>query len=284
MSRKNHTGSLIFQIQKKLLSKARFGTSRHILKQQTGKRITGFIHSYQSFSTYLKCSSRFARYIRENFKECKTLEDCRVHVKDFIESRMHLSPHTIKTELSSLGMLYDTSFFGEIKTPPRIRSEITRSRGYSLKDIMSGKDHPVKHLILWSGARYHEVASLKGKNLKMINGKWYLEIEKGKNGRYRLCEFTKINKTIIDLFKNTPPNEKVFKTLPSSGTLQYHALRRYYAQQLYLKYARKLEDIPRKDRYYCRNDKKGLVLDKKSLAICSQNLGHQRLSVTLSYL
>jgi hypothetical protein len=50
---------------------------------------------------------------------------------------------------------------------------------------------------------------------------------------------------------------------------------------MYHELARDLDKIPRKERYDCRGDLKGLHYDKKALAEVSQNLGHNRLRVVV---
>ena len=55
-----------------------------------------------------------------------------------------------------------------------------------------------------------------------------------------------------------------------------HGYRREYAQAVYESIARSVAEIPRKDRYICRGDRKGVIYDKQYV---SRQLGHNRVSV-----
>ena len=71
--------------------------------------------------------------------------------------------------------------------------------------------------------------------------------------------------------------EKVWKKIPSNADI--HSYRADYATRIYLKYARTIEEIPRRERYVCRRDKKGVIYDRKAMLEASKALGHNRISV-----
>ena len=72
-------------------------------------------------------------------------------------------------------------------------------------------------------------------------------------------------------------DKKIFDHI--SSAMDVHHYRSVYCQRVYNQYARPLEQIPSADRYYCRNDKKGIVYDKKAMLQASKCLGHNRISV-----
>ena len=72
-------------------------------------------------------------------------------------------------------------------------------------------------------------------------------------------------------------NNKIFEHISSAMDVHYY--RSVYCQRIYDSYARPLEQIPPADRYYCRQDKKGLIYDKKAMLQASKALGHNRISV-----
>jgi len=53
--------------------------------------------------------------------------------------------------------------------------------------------------------------------------------------------------------------------------------------KIYELHARPIEQISKKDRYYCRNDLKGIVYDKRATAIASRVLGHNRIGVVAGH-
>jgi len=49
------------------------------------------------------------------------------------------------------------------------------------------------------------------------------------------------------------------------------------------KHARPLDKIPKKERYCCRSDLKGVWYDKKAMLIASSALGHNRISIIAAH-
>jgi len=55
--------------------------------------------------------------------------------------------------------------------------------------------------------------------------------------------------------------------------------RAQYAQIMYARLARPLEESPKEERYVCRGTKKGIVYDRVALQKVSKALGHNRCDV-----
>ena len=72
-------------------------------------------------------------------------------------------------------------------------------------------------------------------------------------------------------------NSKVWETVPANADI--HSYRAEYATAIYLSYARPLDQLTQKEKYYCRNDKKGIVYDRAAMLEASKALGHNRISV-----
>lgn len=62
-----------------------------------------------------------------------------------------------------------------------------------------------------------------------------------------------------------------------------HSYRAQYATEVYDRYARPKEEIPPAERYVCRRDCAGIVLDKCAMRIASEALGHSRINVITEY-
>ena len=58
-----------------------------------------------------------------------------------------------------------------------------------------------------------------------------------------------------------------------------HHYRAVYAQNLYKKYTRPINMIPKNERYIMRRDRKGEISDKKAMKIVAESMGHNRISV-----
>lgn len=72
-------------------------------------------------------------------------------------------------------------------------------------------------------------------------------------------------------------SENVFGRINSHADI--HNYRAQYATDVYSQYARPKEEIPPAERYVCRRDCAGMVLDKRAMRIASEALGHSRINV-----
>ena len=71
--------------------------------------------------------------------------------------------------------------------------------------------------------------------------------------------------------------KRVFPALPANADLHVH--RAMYACQIYLMHARDVNALETKEKYVCRKDYKGIVLDRAAMEIVSKALGHGRIWV-----
>lgn len=63
--------------------------------------------------------------------------------------------------------------------------------------------------------------------------------------------------------------------------MDVHGYRAVYATEVYAMYAR--DEIPKEDKYICRKDQKGIILDKKAMLEASKALGHNRIDVVAGH-
>ena len=56
-------------------------------------------------------------------------------------------------------------------------------------------------------------------------------------------------------------------------------LRAMYASAIYLRNARDIGLLSRKEKYYCRSDYQGIVLDRRAMEIASKAIGHKRVGI-----
>ena len=63
-------------------------------------------------------------------------------------------------------------------------------------------------------------------------------------------------------FRGYRVGKPVWPNVPSK--MDVHGYRAVYATEVYAMYAR--DEIPKEDKYICRKDQKGIILDKKSNA------------------
>jgi integrase len=267
--------SLIRQTQERLDSMLAISESKYIDKKYDLTK--GKIYSWTTYRSYLQQCCQFIRYCRDNH-HCKNLADCRQYVGEWMESRKDLSAYTQKLSASALCKLYGESLeeLG-ITTKRAARSEITRSRGTAKRDAHFSEEKNAEFVEFCrsTGLRRSEITKLRGDQLIERDGEYCIETT-GKGGRFRVITICGNVELVIGKMKEAGTG-KVWKKVPQNADI--HSYRADYASRIYLKYARPIEEIPRKDRYVCRKDKAGIVYDRKAMLETSRALGHNRISV-----
>ena len=272
--------SMIYQVKETLQQKLRIGESKHLAKQQG--TATGGIYSWGSYNTYLAKSCAFAKWAKEQHG-CRTLSDARSYVDMYIKHYIDngYTAHTQKTIANSLAKLYGCSTTDFIPTQPRNRKNITRSRlGKANTRFSESRNQEFVDFCRATGLRRHEIKFLKAENLGFdeVTGKYMLVNIKGKGGRLRDCHI--LSKAAIERMKNTPAGQRVWSKIPYNADI--HSYRADYCKTIYNLCARPIAEIPQSERYYCRDELKGVVYDKRALAVASRALGHNRIEVIAS--
>lgn len=239
------------------------------------------IYSYRTYGNYVKHINYFLVWCEESY-HCKTLKQCREHVNEWLQERIDsgLSAYTLKLEAAALGKLYQEPSKNFTPTPSRERGSITRSRGYALRDagFSLEKNAEIIAFCRATGLRRAELEALKGSQLLEKPDGYYIAV-KGKGGRYRESPVIGPHAEEIAERMRAAGNGKVWEHVPSH--MDVHGYRSEYATAIYAAYAR--DPIPPEDRYHCRGDRKGTVMDKKAMLQASQALGHNRIDVVAGH-
>lgn len=275
------TGSIIYQVKSRFRELDAFGK-----KKPKG---SDKIHSYGTMKTYLNHCLKFVSHCRESHG-CKTLEDCKPYIKEFIESN-NFSPWVKKVQRSAIAKMYGVKSIdlGEINTGERSRATVKRSRGVAKRDrhfSETGKHQKYVEFCKATGLRKSEVEALRGTSFYTDDkGQKFLNVTDGTKGGKRrtipiLEEFSEVVETAC-----TEAGSGLVIPYIASDRLKApdgadtHGYRALYAKKLYDELKRPLEEIPTKEKYFCRGDLKGTIYDKKAMEIVSKALGHNRLSV-----
>lgn len=239
------------------------------------------IYSWGTFKTYLKHCVYFTDYCKKEHS-CRTLDECKAYVAEWLATRTNLSPYTQKMELAALNKLYGEKF--EIELNKRDRAHITRSRGSAKRDVNVSEQNnqAIITFCKCSGLRRAEVSALRVEDvLYKGDGIYIIDVHRAtKGGRERFIKlFSDENeiKLIKDHLRGKAPNEKVFARVNSN--LDVHSYRAEYCQRVYKAYERDLSTLPERELYRCRKDKLGVVYDRWAMSKASQALGHSRISV-----
>lgn len=274
---KPNRGSLVKQVQDSLDAKLQIG------RKKKPDKIAGisqnYIYSWETYHSYLKHCCYFVKWCKENYG-CKTIEACKQHASEWMKTREHLSVYTQKMEASALVKLYGCTLEElNIHTAARQRKDITRSRNTVKRDRHFSESNHAELVAFCraTGLRRAELQALRGTALYQDRSGYYLHISSGsKGGRERYAPIIGDKDLVIRLCQQAGDG-KVFEKVPSGADI--HSYRRDYATAIYWQYARPLEQLTAKEKYYCRGDRKGEVFDRAAMRITSNALGHGRIEV-----
>lgn len=271
--------------------KAGQGRSRH--EDKAAGVDKQYIYTSSTFDTYAREGKHFRDWLKTEHPEVKHLAQGKQYIDEYLQAQIsattgdgnpRYSAYTISTRKAALARIYGLSGTDLIATPERTREAITRSRQPvdGDKHISPEKQAFYGRLGRVTGLRRREMEHITGDALyRLKNGVYALNVTKGtKGGKPRRVLLYGQPQEDIDavvaIFQDAG-HMRVAPKLPSH--FDEHAQRAAYAKGLYNALARPEDEIPKADRYICRKDRAGLVLDKRAMRAVSRCLGHNRIDV-----
>lgn len=284
MSKKVPT--LIRQIDQSLKSRLAIGRLKRPDKADGSYR--KYIYSWQTYRSYMKQLGLFARWCKETHN-ARYIKECRQYVSEYLQTRSKLSVWTQKLDMAALQKLFQEypedgqKPFG-VMLQPRLRRDIRRSRQQAVRDADFSVSNNADLITFCkcTGLRRSELQELRGSDLTADGN--YLHVTRNtKGGRWRMAPLAGTPKEIelVQRMCRTAADGRVWPHVPGSADI--HSYRADYCQRIYLQHARPADQIPSTDKYYCRGDRKGVILDRKAMLIASQALGHNRIDVIASH-
>lgn len=287
MSKNKKAPSLIRQIDQSLQSRLAIGRPKRPDKADGSYR--KYIYSWQTYRSYMKQLGLFARWCKLQHN-ARYLKECRQYVKEYMETRSELSVWTRKLDLAALQKLYqeyspeDGQKPFEITLQPRKRENIKRSRQQAVRDADFSVSNNADLITFCkcTGLRRSELQELRGSDLT-ADGLQLHVIHNTKGGRWRMAPLVGTTEEIamVQRMCRTAADGRVWPHVPAAADI--HSYRADYCQRVYLQHARPVEQISADCKYYCRGDKKGVVLDRAAMLEASRALGHNRIDVIASH-
>lgn len=257
------------------------------------------IYGINTYKAYAKCTNRFFDWCKANYprKQRETLAQVREYVPIWLEMRVNtVSSSTVKTEAAALGKLYQCDYreFG-VKLPERksidakrSRNVVARDKGFSLEN---NKD--LIEFCRCTGLRRFELESLCSDQLELRPDGSYGLVIKGKGGRIRHSPIIGSPDAVSRVVERIKSSDG-FVWGAVNSHMDVHSYRAEYATAIYLMYERPFAEIPydgqykdgrryKKQVYYCRSDRNGMMFDKVAMKHASEALGHSRLNVVAEH-
>ena len=268
------------------------GTSRYEAKKTlraSGEHVwafsTGKIHSFVTRAVYQRHTLHFINWARQvhGVNRLDRLDEradelATAYLGEHIAAGY--SPYTIQAERAALRMFFHSRDLAQtIPLPPRLRENITRSRGPAKHDQHFQQEH-WRGLIDFLGAcglRRSEVRDLLVREVYTnAGGNLVVAVRNGKGGRWReAIVIPGKEQDVLAVTANRPPDAHVFEHLPKH--MDIHQYRRQYAQALYLYYAPGRELPPAQGRL------KPSQYDREAAQRVSWSLGHNRIDVVMRH-
>ena len=279
MPKKPRLPSMVKQVQNALDSKLKIGHSKYLDKIK--KDTSDHIYSWSTYRSYLKHGCYFANWAKTTHG-CKDLDSAKSFINEYLQMRIDsgLSPYTQKLEAAALAKVYGCSTNDFIKTDTRHRADIQRSRGEKVRDkhFSEKRNQEFVDFCRATGLRRSEIKSLRDNQLVFDEDtkSYFLDIV-GKGGRRRLAPI--LSHEAVERMKNA--KGLVWDKIPNGADV--HSYRADYCTAIYNNHARPIDKIPKKEIYFCRGDLKNVWYDKKAMAIASEALGHNRISIIAAH-
>jgi integrase len=245
---------------------------------------TGRIHSHTTRADYQQHVLAFLNWARQQ-QGIRTLEaldpQAPVLAARYLSERLAAgqSPYTLQAVRAALRLFFSSrDLAGDVKLPRREREGITRSRGPAKRDagFQPANWQPLMQFLRATGLRRAEVEALQARDVRVDeDGRAEVFVVGGKGGRPRTvvarAGFTQI---VLAAAQGKEPLERVFPRVPDR--LDVHALRREFAQQLYMELSGR--PLPP-----AHGRLRPADYDLAAVEIVSKQLGHNRADVVLRH-
>lgn len=274
-------GSMVYQVQMELQKQLRIGQSRHAAKIEEGRHDPRGIFSYGTFKTYLKQACAFVKWAKAEHR-CNTLAKARPYAEEYLQKGIDagLSASTLSTQRAAICKLYQCGASDLlVRLPARKRGEIKRSRLPTARDREFSVERNADLLAFAcaTGLRRHELAAAMPEQIQAEGSRLRLIGVVGKGGKVRSVDVLPGHYDAVRRYADFPTGRRIFASIPSH--MDVHGCRREYAQAFYRLIARNVDRLKRTEKYVCRNDKAGVVYDRRAMLTVSRQLGHNRISV-----
>lgn len=241
-----------------------------------------YIYSWETYRVYLRHAINFVKWCRD-VHQIRDLEACKPYAAEYIQglTAAGCAPSTLKLIASAIAKVYRCSAEDlKIKTAPRRRADITRSRGRKASDahFSEKNNRDLVDFCRGTGLRnFKELQQVKGTQLEWRDGIYYLIGIKGKGGKIRDVPVLPEYAATVVRCCIAAGDGKVWPHVSSHADI--HSYRADYATAWYKRLARPVAFLERSERYVCRCDRAGVVYDKAAMKQVSRFLGHNRIEV-----
>lgn len=269
------------------------GTSKHQDKI-SGRGYDGKIYSLSTFKSYSYKWKDFCNDAKKHGVRLRDMEEAKDYVLPYLEQLKKrpgkpkgtmMSAYSIRLYFAAVAKVFGLTA-RDYQLPRRYRKDIKRSRRTTVTDSCFSEEKNMGLVVFCSctGLRNKkELQALRGRDLvEREDGSFEIHVCRGKGGLERWVPVVGSPEEIqcvVARMRSVGPEELVWPHVHSAADV--HLYRRVYARRVYEKHARPLEQLQRKEKYFCRKDMRGIVFDRAALYETTKTLGHKRLGVVV---
>ncbi len=246
---------------------------------------TGRIHSFKTRTVYQEHVVRFVRWARSTH-QVKNLAQLDPQANDLATEYLQQqladgkSAYTLQVERAALRLFFaNRELASTVTIPRRTRESITRARGSIIygNHLNPANWQSMIRFLQATGLRRREIRDLRVGDVSQDHGgQLQVSIDNGKGGKLRdVPVLPGHEQDVLQVTQDRDPESLVFDHIPKA--LRVHAIRREYAQALYLHYA------PGRDLLSATGRLKRSDYDYDAVQRVSWALGHNRLDVVLRH-
>lgn len=245
-----------------------------------GGGTAGKIYSSSTYRDYCKNWTRFCAEVTSKHPEIRSVQDAtRVdYVQEWVNDLKAQGKSAWTVHAYAASAIKVLGLDGtQVNLPPRIRANITRSRGPAGRDVNFSPANHIAEITFCeaTGLRRREAEALKGTDLMYQDNSPCVHVICGKGGKERVSPIIgtpeAIN-SVVDRMRAASDGKVWPQGLPRG--MDVHYCRAGYAATMYHQFERPLDQLTKHEKYFCRKDKCGAVYDRAALSAASKALGH----------
>ena len=307
----------------RLLSSIGKNVSKHRARAEavqngSKRQSSGLLHADTTIDNYAKIAQKYAVWMKENHPDCRRLliAHKRHYDREFVQSIIDAGrkPATIKTYTAAVAFLHNCTMREVHSERPVVcAQDATRCRTFSedeynrqlARRTSKGQSAlaDIMQICRMAGLRKDEAQQIRRENFLHTQDGWVCHVTGSnkshrlrqdesvvhtKGGRERTIEIVPRYENILqEILARAEPGKPICSQIPDRVNI--HGIRALYAAELYLLYARQIEQIPPnertrengKDRPSRYVDHQGKVWDRRALLRVSASLGHNRSEVVV---
>ena len=215
-----------------------------------------YIHSHSTMQVYCREVEHFTKWLRaRGVKSRCSDQEAAAHVQEYLdalvasgksENSVHVAAAALAKVFRNTGLrMTDLNKPRRTTAPQKGRQTAPSLTGRRDADTDNKEHERLVRFAAAVGIRRNEYKNLRVRNLHVLNGYTYVEVERGKGGKRQFQRIDPADAEFVSgFFRGSDPNAFIFTEEELKNKINLHALRREHAQAMYQLYVQRMEEEP----------------------------------------